>query len=105
MRSSYNLLAAARGQVQLASTARVVTTSRANVIADTPGGRTDRVVVVGAHLDSVTEGPGINDNGCGSATILEIAKQMAELGIAARTRCGSRSGAARSSVCSAPSTT
>jgi Zn-dependent M28 family amino/carboxypeptidase len=50
-----------------------------NVIADSPAGRTDRTVVVGAHLDSVREGPGINDNGSGSATILEIALQMAAL--------------------------
>jgi Zn-dependent M28 family amino/carboxypeptidase len=39
----------------------------------------DQVVVVGAHLDSVAVGPGINDNGTGSATILEIAEQMADL--------------------------
>jgi Zn-dependent M28 family amino/carboxypeptidase len=37
--------------------------------------------VVGAHLDSVTAGPGINDNGSGTSTILEIAEEMAELGI------------------------
>jgi Zn-dependent M28 family amino/carboxypeptidase len=55
--------------------------STSNVIAETPGGRDDRVVVVGAHLDSVPEGPGIQDNGSGSAAILEIALQMAELGI------------------------
>jgi len=36
---------------------------------------------VGAHLDSVTEGPGINDNGSGSASILETARQMASLKI------------------------
>jgi Zn-dependent M28 family amino/carboxypeptidase len=53
----------------------------ANVIADTPEGRADRTVVVGAHLDSVPEGPGINDNGSGTATILETALQMAKLGI------------------------
>jgi Zn-dependent M28 family amino/carboxypeptidase len=52
-----------------------------NVLADTPGGRIDRVVVVGAHLDSVIEGPGINDNGSGSSTILEIALQMKRLNI------------------------
>ena len=40
-----------------------------------------RVVVSGAHLDSVLEGPGINDNGSGSAAQLEVALQMAELGI------------------------
>lgn len=55
-----------------------------NVIADSPGGRTDRVVVVGAHLDSVPNGPGINDNGSGSAGILEIALQMADLEIQPR---------------------
>ena len=48
-----------------------------NILADTAG-RTDRTVVVGAHLDSVAEGPGINDNGSGSAAILETAIQMAE---------------------------
>jgi Zn-dependent M28 family amino/carboxypeptidase len=52
-----------------------------NVIADTPAGREDRTVVVGAHLDSVPEGPGINDNGSGTATILETALQMKKLGI------------------------
>ena len=58
----------------------------ANVIADTPGGRDDRVVVVGAHLDSVPAGPGIQDNGSGSAAILEIALQMAALGIEPRNK-------------------
>ena len=56
----------------------------ANVIADSLSGRDDRVVVVGAHLDSVAEGPGIQDNGSGSAAILEIAVQMAALGIEPR---------------------
>ena len=52
-----------------------------NVIADTPVGRDDFIVVVGGHLDSVPAGPGIQDNGSGSAAILEIALQMAQLGI------------------------
>ena len=52
-----------------------------NLLADTPTGRIDRTVVVGGHLDSVEEGPGINDNGSGTATILETALQMADLGI------------------------
>ena len=56
----------------------------ANLIADTKTGRDDRVVVVGSHLDSVVEGPGINDNGSGSATDLVIALQMARLGIEPR---------------------
>jgi Zn-dependent M28 family amino/carboxypeptidase len=57
-----------------------------NVIAETAGGDPDRVVVVGAHLDSVTGGPGINDNGSGSATILEIAEQFAARGIDPRNK-------------------
>ena len=61
------------------TTNEVRTTS--NVLADSPTGSADRVVVVGAHLDSVIAGPGINDNGSGSSTILEIAEEMAELGI------------------------
>jgi Peptidase family M28/PA domain len=50
-----------------------------NVIAETEGGDPDRVVMAGAHLDSVTAGPGINDNGSGSAAILEAAVQMAKV--------------------------
>jgi Peptidase family M28 len=47
-----------------------------NVIAETRTGDPDNVIVVGAHLDSVGVGPGINDNGSGSAGILEIAEQL-----------------------------
>ncbi|WP_018653284.1 M28 family peptidase [Actinomadura flavalba] len=50
-----------------------------NVIAETKQGRADNVVVVGAHLDSVNEGPGINDNGTGSAAILAIAQKIGQL--------------------------
>ncbi|MBM7805907.1 Zn-dependent M28 family amino/carboxypeptidase [Geodermatophilus bullaregiensis] len=48
-----------------------------NVIAELPGENPDDVVMAGAHLDSVIEGPGINDNGSGSAAILETALMMA----------------------------
>lgn len=51
-----------------------------NVIAETPTGDPNQVVVVGAHLDSVPRGAGINDNGSGSAGILEIAEQLAVRG-------------------------
>jgi aminopeptidase Y len=47
-----------------------------NVIATTRKGRADNIVMVGAHLDSVPAGPGINDNGSGVAAILETAVQM-----------------------------
>jgi len=50
-----------------------------NVIAELPGKNEDNVVMAGAHLDSVIEGPGINDNGSGSAALLETALQMANL--------------------------
>jgi Zn-dependent M28 family amino/carboxypeptidase len=50
-----------------------------NVLAETPGGRADNVVMSGAHLDSVVTGPGINDNGSGSAAQLEVALAMAKL--------------------------
>ncbi|SEC74866.1 M28 family metallopeptidase [Streptomyces sp. TLI_105] len=44
-----------------------------NLIADWPGGDPNQVIMSGSHLDSVTAGPGINDNGSGSAAILETA--------------------------------
>ena len=52
-----------------------------NVIAETTTGRTDRTVISGAHLDSVPEGPGINDDGSGTATQIELALQMAKLNV------------------------
>ncbi len=53
----------------------VMTTSR-NVIAQTRSGDAGNVVMIGAHLDSVRSGPGINDNGSGVATVLETARQL-----------------------------
>ncbi len=47
-----------------------------NVIAETGTGRPYNVVMAGAHLDSVTKGPGINDNGSGSAALLETALEL-----------------------------
>jgi len=53
-----------------------VQTTQYNVLAELPGKNDDNVVMVGAHLDSVQQGPGIQDNGSGSAAILETAIQM-----------------------------
>ncbi len=50
-----------------------------NVIAELPGTNNNNVVMAGAHLDSVSAGPGINDNGSGSAALLEVAEQIAKL--------------------------
>lgn len=49
-----------------------------NVIAQTTSGNANNVVMAGAHLDSVQEGAGINDNGSGSAALLETAIQMSK---------------------------
>ncbi|MEU3466751.1 M28 family metallopeptidase [Streptomyces sp. NPDC006687] len=71
--------AAAKGEVKVRlelDQEHIRKTTR-NVIAETRGGRADRVVTVGAHLDSVPEGPGINDNGSGSAGLLEVALKLA----------------------------
>jgi Peptidase family M28/PA domain len=47
-----------------------------NVIAETPAGSGDRIVMAGAHLDSVANGPGLNDNGSGVATLIEAAEEL-----------------------------
>ncbi|HSN75258.1 MAG TPA: M28 family metallopeptidase, partial [Anaerolineae bacterium] len=50
-----------------------------NVIAESRDGDPNNIVMAGAHLDSVQRGPGINDNGSGSAAILETAIKMAKV--------------------------
>jgi Zn-dependent M28 family amino/carboxypeptidase len=55
------------------------TATTTNIIAESKEGDANNVVMVGAHLDSVAEGPGINDNGSGSAAILEVAKQLGKV--------------------------
>ncbi|MFI9746470.1 M28 family metallopeptidase [Streptomyces sp. NPDC052494] len=49
-----------------------------NVIAETKGGNAANTVMLGSHLDSVTAGPGINDNGSGSAGLLQTALELAK---------------------------
>ena len=49
-----------------------------NILADTRSGDPNNVTLVGSHLDSDVAGPGINDNGSGSAFNLELALQMAK---------------------------
>ncbi|KAK3075991.1 hypothetical protein LTR53_000168 [Teratosphaeriaceae sp. CCFEE 6253] len=50
--------------------------STANVIAQTTGGNASSTLVLGAHADSVSAGPGINDDGSGSVGLLEVAEQL-----------------------------
>jgi aminopeptidase S len=53
----------------------------ANVLADLPGSTDEPPLLLGAHLDSVESGPGINDNGSGVATLLELAKKARKIGL------------------------
>jgi aminopeptidase S len=48
-----------------------------NLVAEWPRGDANNVIMAGGHLDSVTAGPGINDNGSGSAALLEVALTVA----------------------------
>lgn len=75
------LAAMADGPVVMNVELRQLTEEREtfNILAETAAGRADNVVMLGAHLDGVLEGPGINDNGTGSAAILETAIQLADV--------------------------
>ena len=67
------------GGGEVTVTAQTVSENRQtyNVLAETSTGDPGNTVMVGAHLDSVPEGAGINDNGSGSAGILAIAEALA----------------------------
>ena len=69
-------LRVAPGPATITLAASTQTIDARNVIAQTKTGSTQDVVMVGAHLDSVAEGPGINDNGSGVAAVLETALQL-----------------------------
>ncbi|MFE5489296.1 M28 family metallopeptidase [Streptomyces virginiae] len=70
---------AAAGPVEVTLDIRELRENRKtfNVIAETKGGDENNTVFLGAHLDSVAAGPGINDNGSGSAGILQVAQRLA----------------------------
>ncbi|WP_260300736.1 M28 family peptidase [Rathayibacter sp. PhB152] len=75
-----SLIAALPSTATLVLEQTTTDTDTFNIITETPGGDHDNVVMLGAHLDGVPEGPGINDNGSGSATLLETAVQLADAG-------------------------
>ncbi|KAK6538880.1 hypothetical protein TWF694_010438 [Orbilia ellipsospora] len=52
-----------------------------NVIAQTVLGDQENCVMLGGHSDSVEEGPGVNDDGSGSMTLLEIAVQLSRFSV------------------------
>src|SRR5262245_24510077 len=52
-----------------------------------PAGASDpEVIVIGAHYDSVRGSPGANDNGSGTAAVLELARLLRDLGDASNRR-------------------
>lgn len=70
-------LSEAGGSIDMSVDAQTFAGPTENIIAELPGKNPDNVVMLGAHLDSVIEGPGVQDNGSGSAAILAIAEAMA----------------------------
>jgi hypothetical protein len=72
------LAAAARdgGTATVSTTGRTERTRTRSVVAWLPGASEEEVVMLGAHLDSVLDGPGINDDGSGVAALLEIARAL-----------------------------
>lgn len=61
--------------------AEVRTILTTNLLAQTAGGDPENCVMLGAHSDSVAEGPGINDDGSGSLSVLEVAVQLASFSV------------------------
>ncbi len=66
----------ATGPARVVLDGRTVKVTSRNVLAQTKTGSARDVVMVGAHLDSVPQGPGLNDNGSGVAAVLETALQL-----------------------------
>ncbi|WP_107655792.1 M28 family metallopeptidase [Nocardia suismassiliense] len=74
-----DLATASKPVVRLKTDTESLPATTHNVLAESKGGDANKVVMAGAHLDSVRAGAGINDNGSGSAGLLEVALQMATL--------------------------
>jgi hypothetical protein len=69
-------------KVHLVTSAETKRVQSMNVIGETPGGDPNNILMLGGHLDSVIDGPGINDDGSGTMTVLEIAREVAALAAA-----------------------
>jgi len=57
-----------------------------NVFTETKGGDPENVIMLGAHLDSVQAGPGINDDGSGTTLILEVAQALENFSVKNKVR-------------------
>jgi len=66
----------ASGSFTVNSETALITTY--NIIAETKIGDHNNVVTVGAHTDSVTAGPGVNDDGSGTISILRVAEKFSQ---------------------------
>ncbi len=72
------LVAAARAgaAAHLVTHARTTSAPTRSILAELPGSEPGLVIMLGAHVDSVIDGPGINDDGSGVAALLEIAQAL-----------------------------
>ena len=68
--------AAAGRTARLVTHASTTPAATRSIIAELKGSQPDKVIMLGAHLDSVIDGPGVNDNGSGVAALLEIARAL-----------------------------
>jgi Zn-dependent M28 family amino/carboxypeptidase len=82
-RTGRELVAAGGRRLRVRVDAVSETRTTRNVLAESAAGA-GKVVMAGAHLDSVNDGPGINDNGSGVAVVLEAAETLARGGPARR---------------------
>ncbi|KAJ3107608.1 hypothetical protein HDU97_003602 [Phlyctochytrium planicorne] len=73
-------------RVDIETSTRFRNITTINVIADTPAGDPDKIIVAGSHLDSVPEGSGINDDGSGSSATLEVALKLYSTGLSKKLR-------------------
>ena len=71
--------ASAGTPVHLRIKTSMVDRSVSSVIAETPGGDPSHLLMLGGHLDSALDSPGINDNGSGTMTLVEVARRLAAL--------------------------
>ncbi|MDO6684838.1 MULTISPECIES: M28 family metallopeptidase [unclassified Agarivorans] len=71
-----SLVGTVTGELTISTDDNMIVTE--NIIAETKRGDAEQVVMLGAHLDSVAVGPGINDNGSGSVGLLEYATRLAK---------------------------
>ena len=77
--NALNDAAASGASVHISVRTSTVSGSSVNVIGETPWGDPDHVVMLGGHLDSAVDGPGINDDGSGTMTVLAIARALTSL--------------------------